>query len=487
MNHRFFGLGLALLCSIPATSQAIPSKYESRFAELETQLSQTSSDYAAHSANRREMSLDQRLQDGIVLQAAGDHQRAAYIFMDIVNHESWRGLPGYQTAQLELARALYEEGYYRLSQRHLIDLLKTGSGTERTDGVSLLLQVAQRTGDWEEVNAALADVTDFANSPAYLYIMGRAMFLQNDLETARVSLNSVNNHDEWGVKADYLLGVIEVEDRNLDAAIAQFDKVLSSDVTFRHSDKVRELAILAKARIYYEQTQWSKAIQYYQQIDESSEFFPTVLYEMAWTNIRMEEYVNAQQSFEILLLSYPNDKHAFETRKLLADIKRELGKYDDAMTSYQQLVDEFEPLMAKMENEKTNLIGRKSDLKRTIEEERYNDVDIVPERAKGLVAVGSDVAKFDTMLSDLSVTDANNNESEILIAEINAILWSTPILRICRSFSSIRRRSAKYLSIRSCLGTISRRTRKNSPKTSNRLRLKSPSCPVPNANAIFSP
>ena len=422
MNHRFFGLGLALLCSIPATSQAIPSKYESRFAELETQLSQTSSDYAAHSANRREMSLDQRLQDGIVLQAAGDHQRAAYIFMDIVNHESWRGLPGYQTAQLELARALYEEGYYRLSQRHLIDLLKTGSGTERTDGVSLLLQVAQRTGDWEEVNAALADVTDFANSPAYLYIMGRAMFLQNDLETARVSLNSVNNHDEWGVKADYLLGVIEVEDRNLDAAIAQFDKVLSSDVTFRHSDKVRELAILAKARIYYEQTQWSKAIQYYQQIDESSEFFPTVLYEMAWTNIRMEEYVNAQQSFEILLLSYPNDKHAFETRKLLADIKRELGKYDDAMTSYQQLVDEFEPLMAKMENEKTNLIGRKSDLKRTIEEERYNDVDIVPERAKGLVAVGSDVAKFDTMLSDLSVTDANNNESEILIAEINAIL-----------------------------------------------------------------
>ena len=136
----------------------------------------------------------------------------------------------------------------------------------------------------------------------------------------------------------------------------------------------------------------------------------------------MEDYISAQQSFEILLLSYPNDKHAFETRKLLADIKRELGKYDEAMTSYQQLVDEFEPLMLKMENEESNLAGRKSELKRTVEEERYNDVDIVPERAKGLVAVGSDVSRFDMMLSDLSTTDSNNNESEVLVAEINAIL-----------------------------------------------------------------
>ena len=132
-KHWFTGLGLSLLCILPTVAYAVPSKYNARFNDLEAQLDTAERDFSVHIQNNREQTLDQRLQDGIVLQAAGDHQRAAYIFMDIVNHEQWRGNPGYQTAQLELARALYEEGYYRLAQRHLIDLLKNGiwHGTDR--------------------------------------------------------------------------------------------------------------------------------------------------------------------------------------------------------------------------------------------------------------------------------------------------------------------------------------------------------------------
>ena len=63
-----------------------------------------------------------------------------------------------------------------------------------------------------------------------------------------------------------------------------------SSLSFRGSDAVHELSILARARLYYEQGQWSQAVDCYQQIPESSPYFPMVLYEMGWTLVRQEDY-----------------------------------------------------------------------------------------------------------------------------------------------------------------------------------------------------
>ena len=159
MTHRGFKTGLLFFLTWPWLAEASPD-YEGRLDALETQLLEVESDFLQRGANRSDVTLDERLATGIELYLAGDHQRASYIFMDIVERDAWRGQSGYQTAELYLARSLYENGYYRLSQRYLIDLLHTGHGSERTDGVVLLLQVAQHTGDWAEVNAALSDVGD---------------------------------------------------------------------------------------------------------------------------------------------------------------------------------------------------------------------------------------------------------------------------------------------------------------------------------------
>ncbi len=429
MKHRIVLPLIAMLGLVSAPGFA-ESSYSERLASLDAQLSSLEQEFSVHRQSIRTPSLDERLEDGIILQAAGDHQRASYIFMDIVLHEEWRGKPGYQAAQLQLARSLYEDGYYRLSQRYLIDLLKNGVGSERTDGVMLLLQAAQQTGDWAEVNAALANTSDFSRSPAYLYIMGRAMFLQGDNETARTCLQGVeNNRDEWAVKAEYLLGVLDIQDANFDSAMLRFERVAADTSSFRGSDDIHTLAVLAQARLYYEQTQWSKAIDKYQQVSESSTYFPAVLYEMGWTHIRLEDYTAAQQKFELLLLSYPEDHHALETRRLLADLKRELGQYDEAVASYQKIVDEFSPVMTQMETESADMNSRKAQLRQRIESEEYDDVQIVPERAKGLVAVGTDVNRVERMLNSLTESDANTAASENIVAEINAALQSDNSVR----------------------------------------------------------
>ena len=173
-------IGRIFCAMVPAlllSSSAYSVTYDETLIGIEAQLTQLSSEYARHNPSMKSKSLDERLAEGLTMQAAGDYQRASYIYMDILAQEDWRGKAGYQTAQLELARSLYENGYYLLSQQYLIDLLRTGRGNERTEGVMLLLQVAQKTGNWSEVNMALADVSDFSQHPSYLYIMGRASFL----------------------------------------------------------------------------------------------------------------------------------------------------------------------------------------------------------------------------------------------------------------------------------------------------------------------
>lgn len=430
MKHFMTWISAAALSLLTAQSFAAPKTPIEILNSLNSELDSLEQEFAVHNSYTQGTTLETRLQSGIALQAIGDHQRAEYIFMDIIGHEEWRSTPGYQTALYQLAVSLYEDGYYRLSQRYLIDLLKTGVGSERTDGVVLLLQVAQRTGDWAEVNTALADVSDFSRSPAYLYIMGRAMFLQGDYATARTCLQSINStSEEWFVKAEYLLGVLDVIAQDLDSALRHFENVANDDQKYRGSDDVKALAILAQARIYYEQTQWSKAIACYQKISEKSRYFADVLYEMGWTHVRLEDYHAAQQKFELLVLAYPNDQHALETRRLQADLKRELGQYDEALASYQKIVDDFEPVMSEMEAESAQLENRKLQLQQSIEAEQYRNVQIVPERAKGLISVGSDVNRVEIMLDSLTESDDNTIESDNIIAEINAALQSDERVR----------------------------------------------------------
>ncbi len=444
MKRGLAALGVAASLLVSFQVEGSPSSYGVVLSGIESEVKQVSNEFGARSGMSRRPTLDERLEDGIVLQAAGDHQRASYIFMDIVSHSEWRGKPGYQAAQLQLARSLYENGYYRLSQRHLLDLIQTGVGSERTEGVKLLLQVAQHTGDWAEVNMALSNATNYSETTAYLYLMGRAMFLQESYDAAREGLERLSGDDEWAVKGAYLLGVLDLKAGDLDAALRHFARASESTLKFRGSDEVRDLAILAQARIAYEKRDWSTANDFYQRISETSKYFPAVLYEMGWTHIQREQYVAAQQKFELLLLSYPEDSHALETRRIIANLKRELRDYDEATASYQQIVNEFEPIMTEMESEAGDASKRKADMKRRIEAEQYDTVQIVPKRAKGVVAVGSDVNRVETMLDSLSESDANTLASENIMAEINALLQSDTNIRNLPEFQHFTQRSRDF-------------------------------------------
>lgn len=439
-KKRLMGIVLAATvccCHIFPDSGYAGSEFEPRFSALEKDYQNIEREFFQGVGRDSQTTIESRLADGIVLQEGGDHQRAAYVFMDILSHEAWKVYPEYQTARFYLARSLYESGYYRLSQQHLLELVRDKGAAERTEAVMLLLQVAQKTGEWSQVNDALASSGEFSNVPAYAYIMGRAMFLQGKYAEARERLGAVRRGDEWGVRAEYLLGVLDTIDGEYLLARQAFEKVSANRISFRGSEQIHELSILARARLCYERGEWNEAVELYHQIPETSENFAAVLYELGWTFLSKEDYAAAQQSFELLLLAHASDRHALEARRILADIKREVGQYDEAVASYQQLVNEYAPVMTRMEAEASSLDERKDRVKKSVESGQFEDVDIVPESARAVIHIDKEAGKVGTMLDSLSESSDNTEASERIVEEIGAILSDENHVRNMPEFSKI--------------------------------------------------
>ncbi len=429
---------LSILCMTATTAYADPiDTYASRYADLETSVARVSAEFQNQRQSAHTGDITDRLSEGIVLFASNDFERASYMFMDIVSHEDWQHLPEYNTARLYLARSLYERSYYRLSENHLVALIQDDpSGANTHDAVSLLVQTAQFTENWDVVVDVIRRTGNFNSDPILQYAYGRSLFFQgNDSEAAQILLPIQNTTDITGLRATYVLGAIKVRQGELDEALGYFERVASSSAKFPQSDVMHDLANLSIARIAYEQKNWSSAVEHYQLIPESSAYFGDVLYELGWAQIRQENYTAAKQNFEILMLSFPKHRRTLDTKHFLADIERELGHYDDAMASYQKIVGTYEPIMTKMENSGISSSERRELIEKQIEQGTFDSIEIIPAEARDSFASDENIVRVEAVLNGLEVSEANTAVSEKIIDEIETILSSREQIMALPEFS----------------------------------------------------
>ncbi|MGI5829600.1 MAG: tetratricopeptide repeat protein [Bradymonadia bacterium] len=411
---------MVLFCAGSAFAQD-GSEFNKRLDSLAELLTKERMEFALTRDKDGSASLDRRLQEGLVLFSGGQYERASYVFTDIVARDEWRGSPGYETALLMLGKSLHEDGYYRMAQNYLMQAFVQCKGLERHEAVAILLNVVQITGDWGEVNELMESLGDMGGD-VIDYMRGRAYFLQNNWSDARYHLARLGDSGEFAMKGGYLLGVILIEEGKLDEAIAMFSRVSQQKERFRDIEVVRDLSILALARIYFERQQWSEAMDMYQQIGEKSPFFADVLYEMAWTNLRRGELQAGQQNLEILLISYPKSIYAAESKQLLADIEREHGRYDAALAGYQEIINKYEPVMNEMRSKTENAELTPARVREGITSGKLDQFIFVPAEAKELVPLEGEVRDVEYMLGALNRSEDNTQASREIIAEIEEIL-----------------------------------------------------------------
>ncbi|MCA9538806.1 MAG: tetratricopeptide repeat protein, partial [Myxococcales bacterium] len=312
--------------------------------------------YLAAAALERRYQFTARLSDGQLFFLTGDYDRAAMVLLDLVTNPSSQTHPAYRDALYYLAESLYLTRNYKASAGWFDHVAERGDPAQRQHAVARQLEIALRLGDGPAAERALKRARVLLDSTAdstLRYAVGKYHFRTGDLAGAAEHFALIPPGSPDYSRARYFLGVIETAGRHFDAALAHFDAVIASPAVNGEADptrlaRVRDEALLARARIFYEQGRLGDAIGAYNQVPRDSSLFEQAMSESVWISIKEGAYDKALRKLEILLISQPDIRKGHEARLLRGKLLMMLGRHGEAIEAFEEVRREFEPMQQDM-------------------------------------------------------------------------------------------------------------------------------------------
>ncbi len=164
-----------------------------------------------------------------------------------------------------------------------------------------LVAIAEYTSDDTELAALIARGTvtpERAPRQArdMLYFLdGVARYKKEDLSGARASFSQVDANSVMGLKAKYFEGVVYNEQGKLKSAVRSFRDVYRGQVDPRNEAeadelaRLKDLALLNVARVYYSIEQYDEATKYYDLVPRDSAYWGVSVFENAWANFMLND------------------------------------------------------------------------------------------------------------------------------------------------------------------------------------------------------
>lgn len=321
------------------------------------------------------VTVEQRLANGEVLYRmgasnggnAGDLERAALVFSEIIE-----GFP--ETRSASDAMWLRGETYYA-SEEYLSARRDYRSIVDRANdpryapyvgkAVGRLVDVAIRLQDFaslDDVFQKMNQVPPSQVDAALTYARGKAYYFKKDYANANTSFASVGNGTLYGHQARYFQGLVRMKEAkptvgdsgvkqpaNYRAAIEAFRAVTDLAPDTDEHRHVIDLSWMAMGRLFYEMEQYQQAVEAYNRVGRDSTEFGTMLYELAWTFVRLGDVQRAERALEVLSISDPESSFAGDGTLLRADLLLRAGAFDKALQLYLKVRDEFEPTRVKLD------------------------------------------------------------------------------------------------------------------------------------------
>ncbi len=335
--------------------------------------------------------LAKRLVEGQLLLAERDTERAAIVFLDLV--ENHTGSPAASQAMFFLGRALVElemgpwatecfgrnlgdstpdgRRYHQQSVAQLLRLLtpSRAEGFARNPGLSATPERRARIRslggrvelglrdsvlskiDGERVLAWARSVPAAKRELELRYELGRALFLLDDFTASYEELAALLEPEEGdrrarsiALRAGYIAGASALGRDEEEISLELFKFTVGLEAATEADDEIISLAWMAQGRIHHDAGRFDEAIAAYRMISRDSPLFKEALYETAWILLRDEAFDRAVQALDLLLIYDPESSIAWEIKQLRGKIKIRSRDYRAAEEEFIALRKEFDAL-----------------------------------------------------------------------------------------------------------------------------------------------
>ena len=243
---------------------------------------------------------------------ANDNAGAAAAFFELA--ESSTDAEIRAKSEYQLARSLERSNLPMAALIQYASIVKAGKGHPHyLDAVKYLVDIQSRLEDQDLVPSLLNNAyspEDWALLPddardRVNYLIGIISQRKSKLDEAQSFLEVVPANSPVYAKAQYLLGLVFVDERHPggaqpEEAIKAFETVLNLKGNYEDLVQLQQLATLGLGRTYYGLQKYEQASQAYERIPRFSRYWDQALFENGFARFQADDYGGALGSLQAL-------------------------------------------------------------------------------------------------------------------------------------------------------------------------------------------
>ncbi len=295
------------------------------------------------------------------------YAQASVQFQRIVHGETGDEPANVQKAQFFLGKCFYHQHFFQaaLGVFEEIAMMSTGHLYFQTS-LQWLAQLSRElpepagiiglVGRFGDSIAVLQEFNKSETSDLYnelLYLMGRYWYQQGEFSKARDFFLEIDREHDLYTPAVFFTGITHVRERRAQPAAKAFlsiiDKYDGKLFLSDEEERFLTLAWLSLARIYYSTKHFESAMEAWNHVPQSSEYYLDALFEESWAFFQTDQFERALGNIHTINSPYFEEMFFPESIILKAVIYFGQCMYDDA----QRVVDNFrityEPIQAELE------------------------------------------------------------------------------------------------------------------------------------------
>ncbi len=317
-----------------------------------------------------------RLAEAMSAFEAKTYETAAMGFERVSAGKSKDGRGNRQRAQFLLGQSLYQMGYYQSALTVFDDISAEGPAHidfgDTLEWLGLLAsKLPESSGIIEKVGrygiGALGQFKDKNPSlhDQLLYLMGRHLYAQASFRQAIDVFQEVDTKSAQYSYAKFFEGISFIRMRKARPAIASFRAILDAidagDIEGVDEDRMRNLAWISLARVYYtaanqgkggqiDGTLLGQSVESWTKIDQSSEYWLDSLFESSWAFFLADEYSRALGNVHTLYSPYFEQAFYPEALVLKAVTFFVNCQVDNAEATVAKFHDQYDPVKQELDS-----------------------------------------------------------------------------------------------------------------------------------------